>query len=283
MFEAVEALETEERLRSEVTRLRRVLIERTEALLVARKELGVLERMKRDFIALISHELRTPLTSVIGISDLIQQGAYDSDDELRQMLSSLGSEASRLGHFVDDVIEFVQWGSGLVPLRFQGFDLVGCVRDATRRAMEQYGEKNLELSLKTVEVLRIDGDASSIEDCFVRILDNACKFSPQGGKVDVCVEWVSCPGFEAEGRAVVSVRDQGAGIPSENLHDLYKVLTLCHSYQHHTRGKGLGLSICREILKAHAGTIRIESQGAGKGCEVIVTLPRTPQGSQRQS
>ncbi len=281
MFEVVEGTETEERLRGEVTRLRRVLIERTEAHLVARKELGVLERMKRDFIALISHELRTPLTSVIGISDLAQQGAYDSPDELHQMLSSLWGEASRLGRFVDDVIEFVQWGSGLVSLRIQTFDLVAAVRGAAQRAVAQYADKGLELSFKTAALLSIAGDTSSIEDCFFRILDNACKFSPPGGKVEIGVEWVSCPGFEAEGRAVVSVRDQGAGIPSENLHDLYKVLTLCHSYQNHTRGKGLGLSICREILKAHAGTIRIESPGAGKGCEAVITLPRSPQGSQR--
>ncbi len=280
MLEAVEGTETEECLRSEIARLKRVLIERTEALLVARKELGVLEQMKRDFIALVSHELRTPLTSVIGISDLIQQGLYDSGEDLRQMSANLSIEAKRLGHFVDDVIEFVQWSSGLVSLKIQQFDLVACVKESAHKAASQHAEKGLELVLKTAEELWIEGDASLIADCFLRILDNSCKFSPAGGKVEVCVEWVSCPGFEAEGRAVVLVRDHGAGIQSENLHDLCKVFTLCHSCQNHVRGKGLGLAICWEILKAHAGTIRVESPVEEKGCGVIVTLPLSPRGPQ---
>lgn len=261
-------------LRLENEELRRTIIERTEALLAAQKDLSVLDRMKRDFITLVSHEMRTPITSVVGMADLIRNSLYDSTFDLHQMAGSIAEEATRLSRFIDDLIEFLQWASGQVSMRMAPIDLPSLAREAVQRLEEPYREKKVSVVLLGEKTLEIDADLHSLQSCLGRVFDNAMKFSLPGGRVEIRIE--SVPGTDPgdEGSALIFVRDVGQGISPEHIENLYKVLTLCHSYQNHTRGSGLGLAISREILRAHSGAIQVESPGAGHGCEAILRFPR---------
>ncbi len=260
-------------LRVENEELKRRLIEHTEALLAARRDLTVLDRMKRDFITLISHELRTPITSIVGLADLIRNGLYETTSDLKQMSGSITDEAIRLSRFVDDVVEYLQWASGQVSTRMVPIDIPSVAREAMGRLSERYKDKSLAVSFQGESCLEIDADFQSIHSCLVRVLDNAMKFSLPGGKIEIRIERVGGTESCDEGWAILYVRDEGQGISQESLEDLYKALTLCHSYQNHSRGTGLGLAISREILRAHGATIRIESPGPGLGCEAILRFP----------
>jgi signal transduction histidine kinase len=212
-------------LRLENEELRRTVIERTEALLAARKDLSVLERMKRDFITLVSHELRTPITSVVGMADLIRNGIYDSAADLRLMATSIADEAARLSRFVDDLVEFLQWASGQMSTRMVPIDLPSLAQEAALRLSERYREKKVDVIFLGEKSLQIDADIQAIQSCLVRVIDNAIKFSKVGDVVEVRIDGVPSADPGDEGSALIFVRDHGEGISQEHLEDLYKVLT----------------------------------------------------------
>ncbi|MBI4604975.1 MAG: HAMP domain-containing histidine kinase [Planctomycetes bacterium] len=251
--------------------LQRKLIERTEALLEARNELRVLDRMKRDFIVLISHEMRTPLTSVLGMADLIRNGLHESPEDLAGMATAICDEAQRLARFVDDVVEFLQWASGQASVKMAPLDLVGQVQECVARLQEKHRGKGIAVVVRGEDGVPMVGDLRAVQSCIERILDNAMKFSEAGGTVEVTLERREDP--SGGGQAVLRVRDHGQGIAPEHIEDLGKPMTLCHGYNHHSRGCGMGLAIAHEILRAHGGRLRITSPGKGLGTEAVVTLP----------
>jgi len=268
--DVLDTKETVDQLRLENESLRRQLLERTEELTSARNELNVLDRMKRDFITLVSHELRTPLTSVVGMADLISNQLYESADDLQEMAKTIAVEATVLSGLVDDMIEFLQWASGQMRLKKTPLNLCAQVDGTVNRVHERYADKHLQIVRKGPEHLELTADSRSLQGCLARVVDNAMKFSYANGKIEIRVESTV---FKGQSQALVVVRDEGQGIASENLEELYKVLTLCHSYKNHTSGSGLSLAIVREIVGAHDGAIRIESRGKGHGSEVVLSFP----------
>ena len=260
-----------EELRQQNDDLRSKVIERTEALLLAQKELSVIDRMKREFITLVSHELRTPVTSMIGMAVLIQSGLYESKDELESMAKAIHDEANRLVRFVDDMIEFIQWVAGRVTIHRSQVDARVLAVEAAQRVTERYASKGVVVSMEGLDEAKVLADPFHLQKCLERLLDNAVKFSRPGGKVVVSFDGVSSSA--PDGYVTVVIRDDGVGISSERLDGLFRAMSICHSYENHTGGSGLGLVLCREILRAHGGIVRVTSDGLDQGCEVTLTLP----------
>jgi signal transduction histidine kinase len=263
--------ESLESLRQENDDLRRKIIERTEALLKAQKDLSVIDRMKREFITLVSHELRTPVTSMMGMAVLIQSGLYESKTELESMAKAIHDEANRLVSFVDDMIEFIQWVAGRMVIQPVRLDARSIAAEAIEHVTHRYAAKHVTITMEGMPEVFVTADIFHLQGCMTRILDNAVKFSKPNGRVTVTFEGISA--FEREGYVTITIRDEGCGIPRERLECIFRAMSICHSYENHTGGSGLGLVLCREILRAHGGSIRVESEGKEKGCEVTITLP----------
>ena len=266
----------------EMRALRRSLIARTEQLLAAREELRVLDRMKRDFVTLVAHEMRTPLTSIIGVADIALHGLYESHEELVSLLATVQSEGTRLGRFVADAIEFLQWVSGDASLARETFDLRVQIEEVVRAVSANYEDKSVSATVWTPRRLEMETDLRSLTMCLERVIDNAFKFSEGDAQIRIKVEVTPVEGREEW--VTIRVLDHGCGIDPERLDELYRAMSLCYSPWHHTRGGGLSLALVREILWRHGGTIRIESDGIGEGCEAVMSLPRrvTPSSEQQR-
>jgi len=225
-----------------------------------------LERLERLFrtqqrlLADVSHELRTPLTTIRGNLDLIERmGEADPES-----ISAIQLEIERMTRLVGDLLLLARADSGGLPLDRKPVEVDNLLFDIYR----QVALLNSPVDVKLVEVDQVTvlGDADRLRQLFLNLLENAIKYTPEGGSVELSLskqnDWTQ---FE--------VSDTGIGIPPENLSHIFdrfyrvdKARARAHG------GSGLGLSIAKWIATAHGGTIRVTSQ-LGEGTTFTVTLP----------
>jgi two-component system phosphate regulon sensor histidine kinase PhoR len=229
------------------------------------------ERMRADFVANVSHELRTPLASLIGFIDTLRGPAADDPPAQQRFLGIMGEQAARMNRLIDDLLSLsrIELGehqapSGTVELRELVTRLVAGFEP---RLKQRYVALDLRLPNELPAVL---GDADQLTQVLQNLLDNAMKYGREGGTVrlDVAVAPPGRPGV------VVTVADQGAGIPREHLPRLterfYRVDT---GRSRAAGGTGLGLAIVKHIVNRHRGQLSIESE-EGVGTTVSVWLPQ---------
>ncbi len=224
-----------------------------------------LDRLKNEFIAVVSHELRTPLASVYGAGMTLQR--QDLDERVRDsMLAIIYGESARLARLVDQVLWASRLESGRVEAgdeRSDGAEVAAEVVEAARTHVPT----GLEIELRVPEPLpEIAAGAEKVKQILVNLVENAVKYSPDGGVIEVAVE-------PTAGCVCFSVRDQGLGIPLadqerifEKFHRLDPLLT------RGVGGTGLGLYICRQLVLELGGRIRVESR-EGEGSTFSVELP----------
>ena len=228
------------------------------------------ERMRADFVANVSHELRTPLASLIGFIDTLRGPAADDPPAQQRFLGIMGEQASRMNRLIDDLlslsrIELIehQAPSGAVALD----ELVGRLAAGFEPRLKA---RSVSLDLHLGENLpAVTGDADQLTQVLQNLLDNAVKYGREGGTVRL-------EAAAAQGRpgVVLSVADEGAGIPREHLPRLterfYRVDT---GRSRAAGGTGLGLAIVKHIVNRHRGQLTIESE-EGIGTTVSVWLPQ---------
>ncbi len=229
------------------------------------------ERMRADFVANVSHELRTPLASLIGFIDTLRGPAADDPPAQQRFLGIMGEQAARMNRLIDDLlslsrIELIehQAPSGTVELCELVTRLVAGFEPRLR-------ERSVKLHLgMTQELPAVIGDADQLTQVLQNLLDNAVKYGREGGTVrlDIATAPAGRPGV------VMTVADQGAGIPREHLPRLterfYRVDT---GRSRAAGGTGLGLAIVKHIVNRHRGQLWIESE-EGTGTTVTVWLPQ---------
>ncbi len=229
------------------------------------------ERMRADFVANVSHELRTPLASLIGFIDTLRGPAADDPPAQQRFLGIMGEQAARMNRLIDDLlslsrIELIehQTPSGTVELCELVTRLVAGFEPRLRA-------RSVTLDLRLTNGLpAVIGDADQLTQVLQNLLDNAVKYGREGGTVrlDIAVAPPGRPGV------VVTVADQGAGIPREHLPRLterfYRVDT---GRSRAAGGTGLGLAIVKHIVNRHRGQLSIESE-EGAGTTVTVWLPQ---------
>jgi two-component system phosphate regulon sensor histidine kinase PhoR len=229
------------------------------------------ERMRADFVANVSHELRTPLASLIGFIDTLRGPAADDPPAQQRFLGIMGEQAARMNRLIDDLLSLsrIELGehqapSGTVELRELVTRLVAGFEPRLKQRCVA-----LDLRLPN-ELPAVLGDADQLTQVLQNLLDNAMKYGREGGTVrlDVAVAPPGRPGV------VVTVADQGAGIPREHLPRLterfYRVDT---GRSRAAGGTGLGLAIVKHIVNRHRGQLSIESE-EGVGTTVSVWLPQ---------
>jgi signal transduction histidine kinase/chemotaxis receptor (MCP) glutamine deamidase CheD len=233
----------------------------------AQKEL---EHLRSELMRTVSHELRTPLHSIRGFVDLILMGKTGKVNELqRDFLTTVKQQSAQLQHILDDLLEFSRQEYGQVELTLQALNLGQLVRDVCRKLSLVASDAGVRLVNAMPAVLpRIEGDSVRLEQVLSNLVDNACKFTPRGGRVTV--------GATLSGHAIkLWVADTGIGIAHEEQERVFeKYYQVSRQVPDGVRrkGAGLGLTICKRIVEQHQGDIWVESD-TGKGSTFFITLP----------
>ncbi|HEU4522733.1 MAG TPA: PAS domain S-box protein, partial [Thermoanaerobaculia bacterium] len=231
------------------------------------QESEALSRAKDEFLATSSHELRTPLTSILGWSELLASGDLDPQTQVTA-IDSIRQSALAQARLIDDMLDVSRLLTGKLELTRNMVEIAATLLLAIRAIMPAAENKNIRIE-QTLDpqVPRVYGDATRLQQIFWNILSNAVKFTPAGGLIRVHVS-----ANDAEIRITVS--DTGAGISQEFLPRVFQRLSqerATSTRQH--GGLGLGLSIVKQLVEMHGGTVRAESDGPARGSTFTVTLP----------
>ncbi|HLR21633.1 MAG TPA: HAMP domain-containing sensor histidine kinase [Tissierellaceae bacterium] len=221
------------------------------------------EQIKNDFISSISHELRTPLTSIKGWAVTLKSMDVNGDELLNDGLDIIEDESDRLSKMVEDLLDFSRFISGRISLDKELFNL----RDTLDMLAIQYtpraNNNDITFLLNIDEkVQNVIADENRIKQVLINLLDNAIKFTPEGG-------FVKLSAYERGNNIIMEVEDNGVGISEE---DLPNVKEKFYSGKNKNATSGIGLSICEEIMKLHEGNIEIKSQ-VDEGTLVKAILP----------
>jgi signal transduction histidine kinase len=252
----------------ELSKVNEELSKTNEELSQANEELKSLDRMKDDFLSNVSHEFKTPLTSIQGYSQLISDGTLGEVNEQQQKaVETVLRNSERLRRLVDSLLYLSRAQSGKLNYSFEKLDIKDILEHAVQDLALQAASKNIELITDIPsDIPQLDLDRDKMMDVFVNLIDNAVKFTPDGGKVTVSAH-------VSEGSMYLDVEDTGIGIPEDKIPMLFqRFYQVDSSVKRRYGGTGLGLYICKKIVEDHKGDIYVSSEES-KGTTVHVRLP----------
>ncbi len=237
---------------------------------VARGQAEQLNRMKDDFIAVLSHELKTPLNAILGWAHILQKRG--GSEETMRGLSTIERNGRTQARMITDLLDMSRLNLGKLPLTIDEFDPADAVVSAVNAMKPATDENENEINVELDPPYRtIRADASRLQQVIWNLLSNATKFSPRGGKIRVAL-------LQEEDGLRLRVSDEGQGIAPEFLPLVFDRFSQSVAATNRQRGGlGLGLSIVKQLVEAHGGTVSAASGGAGKGTSFEVWLPATPQ------
>lgn len=224
------------------------------------------EAVKKDFVANVSHELRTPLASIKGYAETLLGGGTDDKKALREFLKIIDKHATRMSLLIDDLLTLSRLESHQSSLLLERVDINELVRSATEGLKKQAKDKGITLEMDLRKGLpHAVGDRKSLEQVMVNLLDNAIKYTQQGGRVGVSVS--------ARSREIrVDVRDTGIGIPKADIPRIFeRFYRVDKARSREVGGTGLGLAIVKHIIQGLNGRVWVQSE-QGKGSTFSFTL-----------
>jgi signal transduction histidine kinase len=228
-----------------------------------------LEELKSDFIATVSHELRTPLAAIYGCArTLLRPDLRLGDEDASRLLEVIAQESERLTRIVADILLANQLDAGRLRLTDQEVDMAGVARDVVdemRATLDGREDITLEM-VGAVEGLLVTGDEDRLRQVLLNLVDNAVKYSPDGGRVQVELA-------RRDNGLRIAVSDEGLGIPHGELQRIFgKFYRVDPQQTRGVGGTGLGLYICRELVRRMEGRVWVTSR-EGQGSTFIVDLP----------
>jgi signal transduction histidine kinase len=227
------------------------------------------QRVKDDFLSIVSHELRTPLTSISGYAQLLERRVRDRGNGAKELeqLRVIRTQSSRMRRLVEDLLDVSRIDRrGSVGIEPEPIDLAEELRGVVARTQREHADR--EIVVDAPETLRIEADRDRIGQVLTNLVDNAVKYSPEGGPVRVSAT------RDGDG-VIVEVCDEGIGIPDSLNDRVFDLFFQAESdAQRRFGGLGLGLYISRAIVEAHGGRISAErNAAAGHGTVMRVRLP----------
>jgi len=225
------------------------------------------DRRKTEFLATLAHELRNPLAPISNALQLWPFVARDQEEveRLRQLMERQLRQMTRL---IDDLMDVSRINRGKIQLHKQRVDVVAMLTesvDLAKPLFEAAGQR-LTLALPN-EPLYVDGDVARLAQVFGNVLNNASKFTGRDGVI-----WVSAE--QKKGSAVISIRDNGQGIPPHMLSEIFEMFRQADgSLERSHGGLGIGLTLVKRMIEEHHGTVEAHSEGPGRGSEFLITLP----------
>ena len=225
------------------------------------------DRRKNEFLATLAHELRNPLAPIRNSLNILRLGR-NHDETTDRMHEMMDRQVNLMVRLVDDLLEVSRITRGKVELRKERVELSTVVRNAieTSRPLIDRAKHQLSIRLPT-EPLILDADPVRLAQALANLLNNAAKYTHPGGQIHLDArcesDWV-----------VITVRDNGIGIPSELLSKVFDLFMQAdHASEHAQGGLGIGLTLVRSLVNKHGGSIDVHSEGTGKGSEFVVRLP----------
>lgn len=226
------------------------------------EELSGIEILRSDFIDNFSHEFKTPMVSILGFAKILRSKKL-SGEERNEYLDIIIDEASRLTELSANILNLSRIESMSLPSDLSEFNLSEQIRQSILQSESKWMEKNLDFSLD-IEELYIRGNEPLLKQVWLNLIDNAVKFSPENGKLELSLHRMSSS-------AVFSITDHGEGMEPAVVRHIFEKF-----YQgdtsHAAKGHGLGLSIAQKIIGLHKGEISVHSE-PGKGSTFTVALP----------
>ncbi len=237
-------------------------------------ERNALDRMKDEFISTVSHELRTPLTSLRAALGLVSGGALNARPEkMRQMMEIALGNTDRLVRLVNDILDLERIGSGKAELHFAQTSVDDLFKRATQQQQSAAHRANIRFTIEPNNVT-VWADPDRILQTLNNLLSNAIKFSPQASTIPSEIRLTAH--YVTPDEALIEVEDQGRGIPSDKLQQIFdRFKQVDASDSRAMGGTGLGLAICRSIVQQHGGHIWATSM-LGEGSTFHFTLPTRP-------
>ncbi len=224
------------------------------------------EAIKKDFVANVSHELRTPLASIKGYAETLLDGGLEDRDKLKEFLRIIDKHATRMSRLIEDLLILSRLESHDVPMEQEPIDIYKLIASITEGFKKHAQDKGITLSIKKNGMVPdVLGDRVRLEQVMVNLLDNAIKYTPQGGKVDVVVRY-------KDGEVRVDVKDTGIGIPPEDMPRIFeRFYRVDKARSRELGGTGLGLAIVKHIVQGLNGKVWVESVPS-KGSTFSFTL-----------
>jgi PAS domain S-box-containing protein len=235
----------------------------------ARSEAERANRLKDEFLAILSHELRTPLNAVLGWATTLRAAGLRNRD-FAQGLEAIERNARTEAQIIDDLLDVSRIISGKVRLDLQSLNLPTIITEAIETVRSTASAKGVDIQT-VIDPLNaaFSGDPNRLEQVFWNLVNNAIKFTPKGGRIQVRLE-------RLDSNVEISFIDTGEGISPEFLPYIFNRFEQADaSTTRRHGGLGLGLAIVKHLVELHSGTVRAKSGGAGKGATFIVSLPMT--------
>jgi len=226
-----------------------------------------LDQMRTEFVANVSHELRTPLTSISSFLETLRDGAIDDPAAAHRILEIMSKETSRLAKLIDDLLHLSKIEERRVVHRWQLVQLKEIINQVTAMFQPQAQQKSLSLTVELpVELPCVSGDPDLLAQVLTNLVDNAIKYTPPDGHILIRAA-------TDKDNVQVEVKDTGIGIPPEDLPRVFeRFYRVEKARARELGGIGVGLAIVKHIIKAHGGSIKVESI-PHQGSTFKVTLP----------
>jgi signal transduction histidine kinase len=239
-------------------------------------ELREAARRKDEFLGMLSHELRNPLAPLRNAVQILRlQGSKEPD--LLAVREMIERQVMHLVRLVDDLLDVSRISRGKIQLRKEPFDLLVAVRQAEEMSRALINARRHELTVTLPEEpVPVEGDITRLTQVVANLLDNAAKYTDEGGKVWLTLE-KQCD------KAAIRVRDTGRGLDPETMKEVFDLFYQAdRNLDRADGGLGIGLSLAKSLVQMHGGTVEAHSAGRGKGSEFIVSLPCLPSAPVKQ-
>ena len=227
-----------------------------------------LENMRTEFVANVSHELKTPLTAISGFIETLKEGAINDKKEASKFLDIMQANTERLNNLINDMLVISKSESKEMKLELKKVNIEKILESISSMYKERIDKKSQKLIFEIANnFTEITADEEKLIQIFSNLIDNAIKFTGQGGVITV-----KC--YDVQDKIKIEVSDTGIGIPKEHLPRIFeRFYRVDKARSREMGGTGLGLAIVKHLIQLHGGTVSVESQ-PGRGSSFTVVLPK---------
>jgi signal transduction histidine kinase len=237
------------------------------------------DRLKNDFVSIVSHELRTPLTSILGYTEVLLNRDFNREEQ-QEFIHTVYTQALHLSKMVEDLLSISRLEAGQVKLNRWVISLHQVIGDLTKQLNEMQMQSIRHSLLLDIprDLPPIYVDRDKVRQILLNLVTNAIKYSPDGGEIvlrarELTTPPPSAPPLPSERSVVISVHDQGLGIPEHELPRIFeRFYRIDNSNTRRIGGTGLGLPLTKSLVELHGGRIWAESE-LGRGSTFFITLP----------
>lgn len=226
--------------------------------------LAELEQLKNNFVSLISHDLKTPIAKIQAVLDrLITQGQLT--ESLKEDLYGLKDYSEELNRYIQSILKVLRVESREFKILKETADINGIIENVVERLAPLANSKNIDIKLNLEPMFLIELDVTLMTEVFLNIIENAIKYTPLKGSVEI-------KSYETKNSVFVEIRDSGEGIPQEDQDMIWKKFVRGKAQDHKSKGTGLGLYLVKYFIELHGGEISFKST-VGQGTTFLVQLP----------